>query len=65
MNMNQLEDIPNQNGFRFIGICRDGSEIECIIKEVDECCSVRTDDAISEPIYRLLKSWRHRTESDV
>lgn len=64
MNMLPLEDIPSLPNFRFIGICESGSEIECINLHVNGLSFIRSDDAINEPVWHLLKGWRHRTEAD-
>ena len=62
--MKLLADIPDEPNFRFIGICKDGSEIECINLAIHGLTFIRSDDAINEPVWHLLKGWRHRTESD-
>ncbi len=29
--MRELKDIPNQEGYEFTGICKDGTELPCIV----------------------------------
>ncbi len=62
--MKPLSEIPDRPNFRFIGLCKDGSEIECINLVVQGLSFIRSDDAINEPVWHLLKGWRERTESD-
>jgi hypothetical protein len=58
-----LADIPNQDGFCFIGICKDGSEIKCEVGKVNRGFTVfREDDGAFA--FHLLKGWRYCTESD-
>lgn len=55
--MKPLRDIPNQRGFRFVGIGLDGSKINCIVdKDAIGCfCVYRESDR--EPCFFQLIGW--------
>lgn len=54
--MKQLKDLPNSNGFVFIGICYDNSEIVCHIRSNGSIYIIL--DMNNEPSYSKLKGWK-------
>lgn len=48
--------IPNQEGFRFIGVCHDGTEIPCeVIKDKDGLHTLKDGN------FRRLAAWKVAT----
>lgn len=55
----ELRDIPNNEGFRFIGIDHADNEIECVVKKnPDGCHSVYDNN--ENPVFMKLKFWRQK-----
>jgi hypothetical protein len=54
--MKQLKDLPNSNGFTFIGVCHDNSEIVCHIRSNGSIHIIL--DMNNEPAYSKLKGWK-------
>lgn len=48
--------LPNVEGFRFVGILRDGTEAECVVKLVEGCFTV---DRFEELVGWRGGSWRN------
>lgn len=59
----ELCDLPNQEGFKFIGVDHDLNTHECIVyKDAIGCHSVkRINDG--EPFYLQLRGWRKLTNN--
>ena len=51
-----LGDLPNHEGFEFIGITRDDTEIRCIVKK--DSVGFHRIYSNDVPVYHKLKSWR-------
>ena len=59
--MHELKDIPNQEGYEFTGICKDGSKIPCIVRKdsVGWHCAYSLIDNLK--YYTKLKGWESCT----
>lgn len=57
LNKRELRDIPNQDGYKFIGITHEGDEIKCIVKKNPIGCH-GAYDMNDNPVFMLLESWR-------
>lgn len=57
--MNNIKDVPKQEGFEFIGICKDGSEISCIVKK-NILGQYRVYEILNDPITDELEGWKHK-----
>jgi len=58
--MKHLKDLPNNPGFTFIGVDKDGERHLCIVK-IDSigCCGVyRVED--NEPFFFQLSGWEDK-----
>ena len=56
-----LCDLPNQEGFKFIGVDGDWNEHECIVyKDAIGCHSIKRIDT-GEPFFMRLLGWRKLT----
>ena len=51
-----LSEIPNQAGFRFVGITHEGLEIECQVIKKDGWHTAVDSDQVS--VWHRLKGWR-------
>lgn len=54
----ELGDLPNQAGFGFVGVCEDGTELECEVVRDAEGLHRACDRATGEPVFSRLKAWR-------
>ena len=53
----RLIDLPNREGFKFIGVCKDDTEMECYVwKDETGCHTVR--DREGNRVFKQLKAWR-------
>ena len=55
----ELRDIPNIDGYQFIGIDHDGNEIKCIVKKNPVGCH-GAYDTDENPVFMKLKYWRSK-----
>lgn len=54
-----LRDIPNNAGYEFIGVGKDGSEFDCVVKLVDGMHRAFRKDT-DAPCYHELSGWKWR-----
>lgn len=54
---NALADIPNHDGYRFIGKTFDGELIPCIVKKRPTGCHIAVDERDGTPCFSRLESW--------
>ena len=54
----ELGDLPNQAGFRFVGVCKDGAELDCEVRRDAEGLHRACSRGTWEPVYSRLKAWR-------
>lgn len=54
--MKSLADLPNLEGFKFIGISDEGEMMDCtVVRDSAGCHSV--EDAYGEPCFMRLSGW--------
>jgi len=58
--MKHLKDIPNQQGYAFIGITKDDQRIDCIVIKDVVGCHVIVNEYTKERIFHNLKGWQKR-----
>ncbi len=56
LNKRELRDIPNQDGYEFVGVTHDGDEIKCIVKKNPIGCH-GAYDLDGNPVFIQLKYW--------
>lgn len=56
--MLKLADLPNQHGFTFTGIKKDGTEIDCYIYNSIESGHIVLACYTNERVYNQLVSWK-------
>lgn len=54
-----LSHLPNREGFRFVGIARDGETIDCKVARNEIGNHYVVDEINSEPVYSVLRGWLH------
>lgn len=61
--MLDLADLPNENGFRFVGVTKSGDRLPCMVLFDHHAGIFRAyDNGTGEPIFNSLKGWE-RDES--
>lgn len=61
--MNDLASLPNKHGFEFIGIMKDGTELECwVYKEVVGTYVVLSEHS-NRRVFDELKGWKHENST--
>lgn len=54
-----MADLPNQEGFRFIGIDRDGQQRPCVVRKNAVGCLGVYDERDNEPCLMRLEAWSY------
>lgn len=54
----ELGDLPNQEGFRFIGVLADGTEVSCVVKRDEVGMHRAHHGETGEWMYPRLNGWR-------
>jgi hypothetical protein len=62
LRMRHLSDLPNFEGYRFVGIGHDGKEHACIVTKDKIGCHTIKRIADLEPYYFKLTGWRPADE---
>lgn len=52
-----LKDIPNREGFSFVGITRSGEHINCFVKKSFEGSYIVLSEANHERVFSKLTGW--------
>jgi len=55
--MRFLIDLPNQEGFKFIGVTHDGEELNCVVMKNPSGCHSVYDDR-GTPVFLELQGWK-------
>jgi hypothetical protein len=63
--LNELSDLPNQEGFKFIGIDDDYNEHLCIVVKDSIGCHTVNRISDNEPFFTKLMSWKSLTKKEV
>lgn len=56
--MRALRDLPNQEGYRFIGVDLDGAEHECVVAKDNIGCHTVKRISDGAPFFFKLYGWR-------
>ena len=56
--LRELGDLPNLDGFRFVGVKKDGTEVSGVVRKDDKGLYRAYDEKTGEWIFSDLKGWR-------
>lgn len=65
--LNTLESLPNQDGFKFIGVDRTGSKFDCVVcfnQHSLSYCAYKIDGPTMTPCFSELTGWEHITNCE-
>jgi hypothetical protein len=57
--MRHLKDLPNTEGFKFIGITDDGEVMDCVVVHNNKFCA-SVENAYGEPCFFKLAGWEDK-----
>lgn len=59
--MRHMRDLPNQEGFQFVGVTHDGDLMECVVTKPDNICH-SVENEYGEPCFMKLAGWVNKGE---
>lgn len=54
----ELGDLPNQEGFRFVGVMADGTEVACVVSRDEAGLHRACREGTGEWMFPRLNGWR-------